>query len=136
MSDGSCFASTGGWRHETPDTGDTAVREACDTAGVQVLLSTYNGEAYLRQQMESLFSQVGVTVRVLVRDDGSTDGTPALLADWAAKFPLRVRLLPAAGRIGPMRSFAALMAASEAERSSPKNSSSLAFCMPTILGRR
>ena len=34
---------------------------------VQVLLSTYNGEAYLRQQLASLFAQEGIAVQVLAR---------------------------------------------------------------------
>jgi glycosyltransferase involved in cell wall biosynthesis len=52
---------------------------------VQVLLSTYDGLSYLEEQLVSLFSQQGVEVRVLVRDDGSKDGTPAFLEDYAKR---------------------------------------------------
>lgn len=55
---------------------------------VLVLMATYNGEKYLEQQLESLFSQKGVTVSLLVRDDGSTDGTCAILDRWAEKHPI------------------------------------------------
>ena len=44
-----------------------------------VLLSTYNGERYLPQQLESLHAQAGVDVEILVRDDGSRDGTTAII---------------------------------------------------------
>jgi len=38
-------------------------------------MSTYNGENYLRQQLDSILAQEGVNISILVRDDGSTDNT-------------------------------------------------------------
>ena len=38
---------------------------------VLVLMSTYNGERFLKEQIDSILSQEGVEVRLLVRDDGS-----------------------------------------------------------------
>ncbi len=49
---------------------------------IQILLSTYNGEEYLRAQLDSFLSLQGVDVRVLIRDDGSTDGTPEILKEY------------------------------------------------------
>lgn len=46
---------------------------------VGVLLSTYNGEQYLQEQIESIASQEGVDVVMFIRDDGSVDGTQDLL---------------------------------------------------------
>lgn len=46
---------------------------------VLVLLSTYNGERYLETQLNSILQQEGVEVSILIRDDGSTDGTLDLL---------------------------------------------------------
>ncbi|MDE7312284.1 MAG: glycosyltransferase family 2 protein [Eubacterium sp.] len=54
---------------------------------VQVLLSAYNGETYIRQQMESIVRQKDVQVHVLVRDDGSTDGTVRILRYYESKYP-------------------------------------------------
>ena len=65
---------------------------------VTILLATYNGEAFLPEQLDSILSQKGVELTVVVSDDGSTDATPALLAEAAARDP-RVRLLPP-GRSG------------------------------------
>ena len=52
---------------------------------VTILLSTYNGEKYLPQQLTSLTAQQGVSVDILVRDDGSKDSTVAILDEWQAK---------------------------------------------------
>jgi rhamnosyltransferase len=46
---------------------------------VQVYLSTYNGEDYIEEQIESLLKQKGVFVSILVRDDGSQDDTIKIL---------------------------------------------------------
>ncbi len=52
---------------------------------VQILMSTYNGEKYLREQLDSVFAQKGVEVSLLVRDDGSTDGTIDILQEYEGK---------------------------------------------------
>ena len=49
---------------------------------INVLLSTYNGETYLREQLDSLLSQTATGVNIIVRDDGSTDGTHAILNEY------------------------------------------------------
>ncbi len=53
---------------------------------VQVLLSAYNGEKYLAQQIDSILAQEKVEVSLLVRDDGSWDATPKLLKDYACRY--------------------------------------------------
>jgi hypothetical protein len=42
------------------------------------LMSTYNGRAYLAEAIESVLSQTYAAWRLLVVDDGSTDGSPEL----------------------------------------------------------
>ncbi|MDR1689805.1 MAG: glycosyltransferase [Clostridiales bacterium] len=50
---------------------------------VEIMLSTYNGEKYLREQMDSLLSQKGdFTLKISVRDDGSRDGTLDILREY------------------------------------------------------
>ena len=51
---------------------------------VQVLLSTYNGETYLKEQLDSILNQKNVAVKLFVRDDGSSDGTVDILRAYAA----------------------------------------------------
>lgn len=41
-----------------------------NTKSVQVVMSTYNGEKYLKEQIDSILSQEGVDVRLYIRDDG------------------------------------------------------------------
>lgn len=55
---------------------------------VIVLMSTYNGEKYIEQQLESIFNQKGVDVSLFVRDDGSTDSTISILKKWSKKYSL------------------------------------------------
>ena len=52
---------------------------------VLVLMSTYNGEQYLQQQINSIITQKNVEVELIVRDDGSTDKTIDILKDYQQK---------------------------------------------------
>ena len=53
--------------------------EEISSKKILVLLSTYNGEKYLEEQLQSLFAQKNVHIDILVRDDGSTDSTHQIL---------------------------------------------------------
>lgn len=50
---------------------------------VAVLMSTYNGEKYLGEQIDSLLRQTDVELDIYIRDDGSTDRTPDILNEYA-----------------------------------------------------
>lgn len=52
-----------------------------------VLMSTYNGDKYIHDQMDSILFQGGVSVRVAVRDDGSTDETRDILLQYCQDNP-------------------------------------------------
>lgn len=52
---------------------------------VVVLMSTYNGDKYLEEQINSLINQEQVDIRILVRDDGSTDDTHKILEKYHNK---------------------------------------------------
>ncbi len=47
---------------------------------VAILLSTYNGEAFLSEQLESFLAQTHPFWTLLWRDDGSSDGTVSIMA--------------------------------------------------------
>lgn len=49
---------------------------------VTILLSTYNGEKYIHEQLDSIFSQQEVDVHIVVRDDGSSDATRSILSRY------------------------------------------------------
>lgn len=73
---------------------------------VLVLLSTYNGERFLEEQLESVIKQEGVEVNILARDDGSSDGTTIILEKWSRKGLLSWYN---GENIGPARSFLNLL---------------------------
>lgn len=64
---------------------------------VQILLSTYNGETYLGPLLRSLDEQTYPALDLLVRDDGSTDGTVAVLQSHVGRIPRSVSVGPRMG---------------------------------------
>ena len=52
---------------------------------VTVLLSSYNGEKYIVEQIDSILAQEKVDVKLIVRDDGSSDSTPLILDSYKSK---------------------------------------------------
>jgi len=65
---------------------------------ISVVMGVYNGAAHLRETIDSVLSQTGVTLEFVVVDDGSGDATPAILEFYASRDP-RVRLRRQ-GRLG------------------------------------
>ena len=53
---------------------------------VTVAMSTYNGERYLREQIDSILNQKNVDIVLFVRDDGSKDATLDILGEYSAKY--------------------------------------------------
>ncbi|MDT0631199.1 glycosyltransferase [Rubrivirga sp. S365] len=52
---------------------------------VSVLMAVYNGEQYLAEALDSVLAQTLSDIEIVVVDDASTDGTAAILADYAAR---------------------------------------------------
>lgn len=74
---------------------------------VAVVMSTYNGERYLAEQIDSVLAQKDVVVELFVRDDGSTDSTLELLEKYASESGVHVT---AGENLGVVGSFMALLA--------------------------
>lgn len=53
---------------------------------VTVLLSTYNGEKFLKEQIDSILSQSNVKIHIYARDDGSIDSTLDILNNYKINF--------------------------------------------------
>ncbi len=80
---------------------------------VAVLLSTWNGERFLQAQLDSIVAQAGAAWTLYWRDDGSADGTCALMRAFVAG-PGRGRcvdLCDGRGRLGATASFLGLLRA-------------------------
>ena len=65
----------------------------------EILLAAYNGEKYLRAQLDSILAQTLSDWHLTVSDDGSSDATPSILDEYAARFPRQIR------RVFPPRRF-------------------------------
>lgn len=50
------------------------------------MMSTYNGEKYLKEQLDSILNQEYVDVNLLIRDDGSTDTTVEIIESYQKKY--------------------------------------------------
>ncbi len=82
---------------------------------VTVLLALHNGGRYLRAQLDSLSAQTLRPLRVIARDDGSTDDSREIFARWAAETPGIDAVLIAGPRIGAAAGFDALVGAAPAD---------------------
>lgn len=54
---------------------------------VNIVLSTYNGARFLAEQLESIQKQTFTDWQLLIRDDGSTDITPQIIAEFVKADP-------------------------------------------------
>lgn len=75
---------------------------------VSVILATFNGAAYVDEQLRSLAAQTRAPDELIISDDGSTDGTLSIVEDFArrAPFPVEVVLNRSSNR-GADQNFAA-----------------------------
>ncbi|RGD85489.1 glycosyltransferase [Thomasclavelia ramosa] len=49
---------------------------------VNILMSTYNGEKYIEEQIQSILNQEEVIIKLYIRDDGSTDNTVKIIESF------------------------------------------------------
>ncbi|MCC6094093.1 MAG: glycosyltransferase family 2 protein [Eubacterium sp.] len=83
---------------------------------VDILVAAYNGVKYLARQLNSLLAQTEKQIRILVRDDGSSDGTDRLLADYEQRYPEIIHVIRDAVHCGgPAPNFMELVKHAEAE---------------------
>lgn len=56
---------------------------------ISIAMTTYNGERYLKEQLDSIYAQTYKNVEVIVTDDCSTDGTVKVLKEYSKSHGLR-----------------------------------------------
>ena len=71
---------------------------------VAVVMCTYNGEKFLREQLDSILRQTYPISEIIVQDDCSTDSTVAILRSYAARDG-RVRVIVNEHNLGFNRNF-------------------------------
>lgn len=80
---------------------------------IDILLATYNGAKYLPEQLASLDAQTHTNWALIVRDDGSTDGSLEIVRNWAERTSRPIQIIEDNDtRVGPAESFGRLLARS------------------------
>jgi rhamnosyltransferase len=86
-----------------------------DAVRIVILLGTYNGGRFVEEQIRSIQDQTISNWKLLIRDDGSQDGTAEVVADIARRDE-RIRCVgDGHGRLGIVRNFGELMRIAHSE---------------------
>ncbi|MEC3879544.1 glycosyltransferase family 2 protein [Parapedobacter sp. 10938] len=86
-----------------------------DSPVVSILMATFNGGAYLREQLDSLIGQTYTSWRLVVHDDGSTDDTLLILGEYQRRDPRISIMDDGVTNLGPAANFLHLMRHVEAQ---------------------
>lgn len=83
---------------------------------ISVCVVSYNHEKYIRECLSSLVTQeTKFPFEVIVGDDGSTDGTRAIIQEFASNYPNIVKPIYHVTNIGPTKNYLAVHAAAKGE---------------------
>ena len=75
-----------------------------------ILLSTYNGEDYLAQQLDSLLKQTYSNFIIIIRDDASNDSTEQIINHYVERNQGKIHKLSGINsNVGPSSSFGLLI---------------------------
>lgn len=69
----------------------------------EILLASYNGEAYIQEQIDSILTQSDEQWHLTVSDDGSTDHTAEILDEYVNRYPERIVRVCSGKRFGNAR---------------------------------
>ncbi len=82
---------------------------------IAILLATYNGKDYLKQQLKSLFDQTFSEFRLVIHDDGSSDGTAEIIDEYRNRYPDKVEVFYGNQCGGPKENFLWMLERVEAD---------------------
>lgn len=60
---------------------------------VIVLMSSYNGQEFITEQIDSILNQTNADINLIIRDDGSTDNTLNILKNYRTVFPEKIEII-------------------------------------------
>lgn len=69
----------------------------------EILLASYNGAAYIREQIDSIITQTDDRWHLTLSDDGSSDGTDAILDAYVQQYPEKMVRVHSGRRFGNAR---------------------------------
>lgn len=70
---------------------------------IEILLASYNGEKYIKEQMDSILNQTATNWHLTVSDDGSTDATSQILDEYVQQYPQNITRVYSGRRFGNAR---------------------------------
>lgn len=76
-------------------------KHCSDYPVVTTMITAYNHEKYIATAIESAIKQTGSFIHeILISDDGSSDNTPQIIADYAAKYPNLIKDISHKNNVG------------------------------------
>lgn len=60
---------------------------------IEILMGTFNGSAFLEEQLNSIFNQTYEDWRLTIRDDGSSDSTIEIINKYVNKYPNKIKFI-------------------------------------------
>lgn len=85
-----------------------------NTSSLQILLATYNSSLFLKEQLDSLFSQKYQDFEILIRDGGSSDDTLDIISSYRSRFPGKIRIV-GSSKASALENFSALLSESASD---------------------
>lgn len=75
---------------------------------IDILLATYNGEKYLKEQIDSILNQTYKNINLIISDDASKDGTREILKEYEEK-DKRIKVFYQENNLGYVKNFEFLL---------------------------
>ena len=75
---------------------------------IDILLATYNGEKYIKEQIDSILNQSYTNFNLIISDDSSTDSTVEILKEYEKKDE-RIKLIVQKENLGYIKNFEYLL---------------------------
>ncbi|TPW26572.1 glycosyltransferase [Martelella alba] len=104
-----CKSGVPDWRSPSQLERPSKLDSSQEKLSLSVVMATFNGEAYLPQQLESLMRQTRHPDELIIGDDASTDGTCEIIRDFANRAPFPVTLVERKERLGFAQNFIDLL---------------------------
>ena len=83
---------------------------------IEILLSSFNGEKYIKELLDSIIAQSYENWQLLIRDDGSKDSTSDIINKYEQIYPTKIKIINDGGKnLGSTLSFARLLECCQGE---------------------
>ena len=72
---------------------------------INIVMAVYNGEAYIREQIESILASTYKNWVLTIYDDGSKDHTEELVREYVSQYPNQIQYVKNEKNLGHMNNF-------------------------------